>query len=308
MGRGAGNAETEILLLELNKKLKTNYYPEALFELVLKDFTPMQRLHGWGANLLYHLAADNDIHPTYIQEMLSDDRYEIEDILQTIEFIKPMQAKSYQKNLLDLAKTGNYPDVDGSWNAQNWCLDRDVLILGAGPGFKENHEAVMQYIELNQPLVLSLNVHSDCSEEFIDAYVVSHHSRILIEASKYDELTKPIIMPKIKVERTLSLTNLNCDIWDYGLKVEAGKFEIGSHGCVLPCPLAVAYALSIATVGKAKRIFLVGFDGYSADDPRQKDMVDMLSLYQQQKQILPLTALTPSTYPVTKGSIYAPQI
>lgn len=308
MGRGAGNAETEILLLELNQKLKTSYYPEALFELVLKDFTPMQRLYGWGANLLYHLAADNDIHPTYIQEMLSDDRYEIEDILQTIEFIKPMQAKFYQKDLLDLAKTGNYPDIDGNWNAKGWCLDRDVLILGAGPGFKENHEAVEQYIQINKPLVLSLNVHSDCPEELIDAYVVAHHSRILIEAAKYNELTKPIIMPKAKVERTLNQTPLNSDIKDYGLKVETGKFEIRPTGCILPCPLAVAYALSIATIGQAKRIFLVGFDGYSADDPRQKDMVDMLHLYQTQKNTAPLIALTPSAYPVTKGSIYAPRI
>jgi 4-hydroxy 2-oxovalerate aldolase len=308
MGRGAGNAATEILLLELNQKFKTNYHPEALFGLVLKDFTPIQRQYGWGTNLLYHLAADNNIHPTYIQEMLADDRYETEDILQTIEFIKPMQSKSFQRNLLDLAKNGNYSDKDGSWDAQDWCLGKEVLILGAGPGLKENLEGIAQYIKVTQPLVLSLNLRSDFPEELIDAYVVSQHSRILLEAAKYHNLNRPIIMPRSKVERTLNLTNLNCEIWDYGLQVEAKKFAMEPYGCILPYPLDIAYALSIATIGKAKKIFLVGFDGYGGDDPFQRDMVDMLKLYQQQQNIVTLIALTPSTYPVIKGSIYAPKI
>ena len=307
MGRGAGNAETEILLLELNQKLKTNYHPESLFELVLKDFTPMQRQYSWGPNLLYRLAADNDIHPTYVQEMLADDRYEVEDILQTIEFIKPMQSKSFQRDLLDLAKSGNYNDKDGSWDAQDWCLGKDVLILGAGPSLKENYEGVVQHIKIARPLVLSLNL-LDFPEELIDAYVVSQHSRILLEAAKYNSLNRPIIMPKSKVERSISLTDLNSEIWDYGLKVEIGNFEMESHGCILPYALNIAYALSIATIGKAKKISLVGFDGYIGNDPLQKDMVEMLRLYQQQKNIVPLIALTPSTYPVTKGSIYAPKI
>ena len=76
----------------------------------------------------------------------------------------------------------------------------------------------------------------------------------------------------------------------------------------MPYPLDIAYALSIATIGKAKKIFLVGFDGYSGDDPCLRDMVDMLKLYQQKKNIVPLIALTPSSYPVIKGSIYAPKI
>jgi 4-hydroxy 2-oxovalerate aldolase len=115
-------------------------------------------------------------------------------------------------------------------------------------------------------------------------------------------------MPKTKVKHAKSLTDLNSEIWDYGLKVETGNFELESHGCILSYALNIAYALSITTIGKAKKISLVGFDGYIGNDPLQKDMVEMLRLYQQQKNIVPLIALTLSTYPVTKGSLYAPKI
>jgi len=39
--------------------------------------------------------------------------------------------------------------------------------------------------------------------------------------------------------------------------------------------LAAAYALAMVTQAGASKISLVGFDGYSADDPRQEEMNDV---------------------------------
>ncbi|MGY5823718.1 pyruvate carboxyltransferase, partial [Vibrio chemaguriensis] len=45
MGRGAGNAQTENLLAELDGLDK--YLPTAIYELVIRHFEPMQRRYGW---------------------------------------------------------------------------------------------------------------------------------------------------------------------------------------------------------------------------------------------------------------------
>ena len=69
--------------------------------------------------------------------------------------------------------------------------------------------------------------------------------------------------------------------------------------------MAVSYAIGIATSGKAKKIFLAGFDGYSTDDPRRVEMDKMFNLYSQAKTKIQITSLTPTKYNINSVSIYA---
>ncbi|MDG2653745.1 pyruvate carboxyltransferase, partial [Vibrio parahaemolyticus] len=104
MGRGAGNAQTENLLAELDGLDK--YLPTAIYELVIRHFEPMQRRYGWGSSLLYYLGAKNDIHPTYIQNMLSNPNYGTEEIVGAIEHLKKLEGTtSYNGDVLEEALT-----------------------------------------------------------------------------------------------------------------------------------------------------------------------------------------------------------
>ena len=49
------------------------------------------------------------------------------------------------------------------------------------------------------------------------------------------------------------------------------KFDIYEKCASIPKLYTVAYALSVATSGQAKRILLAGFDGYGQEDRRTKD-------------------------------------
>jgi 4-hydroxy 2-oxovalerate aldolase len=57
-----------------------------------------------------------------------------------------------------------------------------------------------------------------------------------------------------------------------------------------------------------KSISSVGFDGYDKNDPRQQEMNGILELYNQDKARCDVVSLTPTTYSMSKGSIYAPNI
>jgi 4-hydroxy 2-oxovalerate aldolase len=49
--------------------------------------------------------------------------------------------------------------------------------------------------------------------------------------------------------------------------IKKKKINIFKNFCVSPKPLVIIYSLSIAVSGKAKKIFLAGFDGLKQDDP-----------------------------------------
>ena len=60
-----------------------------------------------------------------------------------------------------------------------------------------------------------------------------------------------------------------------------------------------------ATSGQVKRIILVGFDGYGADDPRRKEMDILFNSYEQTPNALPIVSITPTRYEIAVQSIYA---
>ena len=303
MGRGAGNAQTEKLLLELQIRHNLAYKANMLFDLVLSDFTPLKKYYYWGENLLYSLAAINNIHPTYIQEMIKDNRYSNKEILQAIGFMSTLDTRNYDKALL-LHARGNTKNK-GSWSAKNWCLNREVLILASGESQKTYRKAVIQYIKTYKPMVISLNIQPEFPEDLVDVYVSSNESRMLNEYSLYTKLTKPLIISKILLNKILNNTGIHIkELWDYGLNITPGVFQAKEKECTLPCELSAGYALSLAYIGKASTISLVGFDGYSAEDARQIRMVELFDLFSEQSPQV-ITALTPSVYNLSQGSIYA---
>ena len=139
-------------------------------------------------------------------------------------------------------------------------------------------------------------------------HVASHDSRILVEGSHYAELTKPIVLPLKRIKSSLGSTALHCELKDYGLSVADGIIEIGNTECTLPNSLAAGYAFSIATMGGAKNLFLVGFDGYPIDDLKQTEMNTLIKLYNELNISINIESLTETSYNVRKSSIYAPKI
>ena len=308
MGRGAGNVKTESILVEMTEMGIGNYFADSLFPIVMKEFKKLHVKHGWGTNIFYYLSAIYGIHPTYIQEMLSDDRYDTNQIISTINFLKSQKSSSFSRENLNIASSGFEGDENGSWDLNNFCKDKTVLIIGSGPSTKKYIKNIQQYITKNKPLVLCLNINESVPEELVDAYVACHDTRILIESDSYSKIGKPIIIPLSRVPEKIIQSIKDVDFLDYGLKVQKNSFKILNNGCVLDKPLALAYAISVATAGRAKKIFLCGVDGYSSSESRQIEVVEMLKNYSEITDSLEILALTPTTYPIYQSSIFAPNL
>jgi 4-hydroxy 2-oxovalerate aldolase len=318
MGRGAGNVSTESLVMEMN--LNDKHAGDAtLLQESVEDFTQYKNIYNWGSNIYYHFASNNNIHPTFVQTLLSDIRYQkrqVLDILKNlcskeIHFLsgQSINSSNYSVEALNAAQISVYEGGNistGTWDATGWLADREVLIIGAGPNTKHYNEGIINYIENHKPAVLELNVNKSTPPSLVTASVVSLEARAIFDVLQYGQLDHPIVLPMTRLGKLIDKYIENLEIFDYGLSVKPDTFEFHPTGCKLHLPYTICYALAIASQAGAKMISLVGFDGYTSDDPRQIEMNKIFDLYMKQKRSVPIVSLTPTTYRIHQSSIFAP--
>ena len=135
MGRGPGNARTEELIIEIEALdgRRVNMVP--LMSLIRGYFEPMKVRHSWGTNPYYYLAGKHGIHPTYVQEMLINVRFDDEDIRAVLEHLRKEGGKQFNFNRLDGALQFYHGKPSGTWAPKTIMENRDVLILGTGLEF-----------------------------------------------------------------------------------------------------------------------------------------------------------------------------
>lgn len=304
MGRGPGNARTEELAIELSSLRSSRISLVPLMQLIRQDFRPMQERYGWGTNPYYYLAGKYGIHPTYIQEMLSDSRYNEEDILAAIEHLRVEGGKKFSVSTLDAARHFYGQNQDGDWNPESLLKDRDVLLLGTGPGVERHKWALENYIQKNRPVVIALNTQAALGAELIDLRVACHPVRLLADCDAHTLLPQPLVTPWSMLPEDVKESLKDKDVLDFGLNIERGRFAFNQFSCTLPTSLVVAYALAIAASGSANRVLMAGFDGYGADDPRSREMQELVDQYQSTEGARHLVSVTPTRYSITTESIY----
>jgi 4-hydroxy 2-oxovalerate aldolase len=305
MGRGPGNARTEYLAVELSKRGVLDLDVQPLLGLVSNEFAHLHDEYEWGTNLFYVLSACHGVHPTYVQNMLGDSRFDTADIVAAIEELGKSGGASYSMDRATAAAAASMSAASGSWDATGWCADRDVLILGPGDSVRERQIDLERYITRNRPLVINLNVTPMIDPEFIDAYVVCNPMRAKLDLLHLNDDDKPVIAPRA-VGSMVREVQPRHPILDYGFDVSPGHFSIEATRCTVPHGIVTSYALAVVARGEARSILLAGLDGFSVADPRQAEMVDVFDSFSRIDGNPPVTALTPTSYPVLASSLYAP--
>lgn len=310
MGRGAGNTQTESLLAILTQG-KSKYNPKPVYELVIRYFEPMKKKYGWGSNLLYFLGALNNVHPTYIQNLLSNSHYGTDEVVGAIDYLSKLDStESYNGAILNTALSFNSSgvEVSGTLAVKSLFDNKNILIVASGPSLDKYSSAIELYIRTVKPVVISINIIESISSDLIDYYVISHNSKFLSDAKDYNQLNKPIVLPKHRFTENELSAFKGCELLDYGLCVVSKKLIANQSYAIIPHDITTAYVLAMLMESTPKSINSVGFDGYDKNDHRQQEMNEILSLYNEANSHCDLVSLTPTTYSMSKGSIYAPYL
>ena len=300
MGRGAGNAETEYLLLE-PKIRDPRRKLEKLFSLAITHFEVMKKSSGWGVSIPYYISALKHIHPTYVQELCADSSV-ITALLPNLlnDLGETTSPHVYNKMVLESVKSKmaiQDKHIDGA-QVPEFLQAREIVLVAQTESSVRYADAISDYAKKKNAILISINFPSMASELAYDYIAVLHNEKFRVDEYKYQNSRCPFIGPK------QLFSGLDIEIaYDYGFSIKDYTFKnCGTYACI-PFPLTLAYAISFCIDAGADTIKLAGFCGFNQSNPRQKEMETFLSILSSHK--VKLLSLTPTSFSIGERSIYA---
>ena len=263
MGRGAGNTSTESLITELSNLGFKKYNTKPIYSLTDSFFKKLKQKYKWGSSIYYHLAAIKNIHPSYIQELLFDTRYQHDEIINIIlNLSKIKKIYSYNSETITKLKQKVFK-LQKTKLPKLWCAEKNILILGQGKSVEFDKKQILKIAKKNKCTILSLNINRYIPNKLVDFHIVSDVKRYSLDQHNYKDLKK-IILPLNILEKFSYKKNKN--LINYNLEIKKDTFKINENGCILPNELAIGYAIALCKYGGAKNLFFAGFDGYNDND------------------------------------------
>ena len=124
----------------------------------------------------------------------------------------------------------------------------------------------------------------------------------MIDYNEYRKLNKKLILPLDRMKKIINKIKLQ-KVKNYGLVLKKDTFKVFDKYCELPKSLVVGYAMALCLIGKAKNIYLAGFDGYENNEPLNEEMNSYLINIKKNLPKLKFFSLTPTSYSISKKLI-----
>ena len=303
MGRGPGNVKTEIALIALDKYRNKKFDIKKPIQLIDKHFADLKNQYKWGTNPYYYYAAENKIHPTFIQTILEYNKYSPEEIISKIRFLSKQDSRKFSNTLLN-ENTGANKLFPGTWSPKEEIKDREVLILGNGPSIKKYKKTLEKYIKKKNPFVIALNIEKSINEKLINSRAACVPVRIFSDYTSYNKFNQTFILPLFSQSPKIQKKLKKAKIKNYGFLSKGRNFEFFDTYATSPYMFALAYALSIANSGEAKNILLAGIDGYTNNDALNLEMNELIKSYNKNKKSIKVISITPTVYKIKIKSVF----
>ena len=305
IGRGPGNAKTEELVVELSNQNKNNLNLVPLIKIIKEEFNPLKNKFSWGSNIFYYLAGKYSIHPSYIQSMLTDSRYQEEDILESINYLKNQGGKRFNFDDLNELRQFYKGKPKGQWDPKTIFKNKDVLIIGTGKQVRKHENAIATFIKSKNPIVLAINTQTLKEKSLINFRIACHPTRLFADIPNHLKLDQPLIIPLSMLPKRFSQLLEKKEILDYGIEISKGFFRCFDNYCMIPNSLVFSYSLAMVTGGCANKIFLAGFDGYNSEDSRNDEINELLLQFKNSYPNSQVISLTPTKYKnIISKSVY----
>jgi 4-hydroxy 2-oxovalerate aldolase len=308
MGRGAGNTRSELLLGHVSRLKEEIPSTIALEKLIQDRFQPLLDKGGWGPNVHYVRAAGLGIHPSFVQELLSNNTYSSPEITEAITELGALQAKTFKPEMLkgkkSWAETGG--GSPSNWDQEEFFKGKDVLFLGSGPSALLHKQALESLASDDSLLVVALNMAEPVRSELIDARIACHPIRLIADGHFYQDLERPLIAPARLIQPEIAgVLKSKGLLRDLGIKISSEDSQASRGLITLAEPQLLAFSLLAALSGGARSVYLAGFDGYGAEDPRRALEQNLLNGIRKMYAEGRFVAITPTSFEIPQTSLYA---
>lgn len=260
MGRGPGNTKTEEIIYKLKKKIKDRL----LKILIRENFLRLKKKYKWGKNIYYYKSAKYKIHPTFIQEILSDDRIKKSQKMRVINYLRNSPSKKFNPNLIhNFMKFQKNNGQKSKLFPKNYFRNKKILLVGNGLINKNKLKKIKILLKRNDISSMSINLNKYLDNKFIDTHIFAHPLRFKSQFKLLRKINGKIVFPVSFLGKNDFVDeNLNKkNIFNYDLKIkDSNKIIIRQDGCSLPSALGLDYGVSLAISRGCKKIILAGVD------------------------------------------------
>lgn len=254
MGKSAGNAATELLMMYMNEKYGCCYDISQALEAIDNVIMDVYKRQYWGYNIKFYISSYTRCHPNYVSYFLNKKTLSVRQIIEILEGL------TFEKKLMYDAKYAEqkyleYQDIVCDDSTDKAALirhigNRSVLLIGPGNNIKRQKKLVKACIAEKNPIVISVNyIPDNIPLDFV----------FLTKAKRYTQLLndKNNLNKHIEIIATSNVTKTNgafSYVLNYGSLIDPDT-DIIDNSLVMLLKAMIACHVS--------EVYLAGFDGYS---------------------------------------------
>lgn len=161
MGRGAGNATTELVASYLNEKQHGNYDLDAVLDAIDIYMQAFQEKYEWGYSTPYFIAGMYQCHVNNIAYLLNNHRTNARDMRNVISSLSQEERRHYDYDLLEAKYLENQnrivDDEETVKSLKQAMAAHKVLLLAPGRSICDEEETIKSFIESERPIVIGVN-------------------------------------------------------------------------------------------------------------------------------------------------------
>lgn len=256
MGKGAGNAPTELLAMYMNENYGKHYDISQLLEAIDVNILDIYKHTSWGYSMKFFIAASNDCHPDYVSYLLNKKTLSVKSINEILRNLVENKKLLYDKNYIEQLyvdyQKHTCDDSEAYIELSSQIKGKDILVIGPGRSVKEEEKTITEYISQNNPIVISINF---LPENWTTDYLfLTNSKRYVQQATSISQLNGDT-----QIIATSNVTKSN-GRFDYNLDYES----LIDREAVFMDNSFIMLLKILMKIG-VTRVTLAGFDGYSSD-------------------------------------------
>lgn len=183
MGRGAGNATTELVANYLNQKQHGNYDMNAILDAIDMYIDGIREKYTWGYSTPYFIAGMYQCHVNNIAYLRKNHRTSARDMRNIIDSLGIEERRHYDYDLLEKKFLENQDRIVDDAYAKKQLNEvvrgRTVLLVAPGKTIIEQESKIKDFIKKNNPVIIGVNA-------IITNYISDYDYLLFVNRIRYD--------------------------------------------------------------------------------------------------------------------------
>lgn len=203
MGRGAGNATTELLANYLNLRHHCNYDMNQIMDAIDMYMPYFQERYSWGYSTPYFIAGMYGCHVNNIAYLQSNHRTSAQDMRSIVESLSLEDRYKYDYDLLEEKYIENQSrmvdDTKELARLEETFKGREILLIAPGKTSETQKVRIQNYIASHDPIVIGVNaIHPDYTFDYLFVVNIARYHYAKESYPRQFEKTHKILLSNIK--------------------------------------------------------------------------------------------------------------